>query len=172
MTTRGWNRFWNETHGYRPALFVLVVLEILAVPLALAAPFPLAIAVDNAIGRKPIPGWLQVITPDIARSNAKAIAATAALLVVVIALLNHLRGLASWLLGTWVGQQMLLQLRGRLFRQAQRMSLKYHDTRGSTDSTFRIQYDAAAIQQLATEGLNPVVTSVLTLLGMVWVAVL
>jgi ATP-binding cassette subfamily B protein len=51
------------------------------------------------------------------------------------------------------------------------MSLIYHDSRGTTDATFRIQYDAAAIQQLATEGLNPFVTSVLKLLGMVWVAV-
>jgi ATP-binding cassette subfamily B protein len=164
-----WRRLWRETRGYRWAVALLLGLEIVAVPLALATPIPLAIAVDSAIGDAPVPGWLNAITPAWATATPEAIAATAAVLVVVIATVEHLRGIASWLLGTWTGGQLLLRLRARLFRHTQRMSLAYHDGRGTSDATFRIQYDAAAVQQLATEGLNPVVTSCLTLLAMVWV---
>jgi ATP-binding cassette subfamily B protein len=171
LKRRVWHRLWAETRGYRWAVAVLLVLEVIAVPLALLAPIPLAIAVDSAIGDAPVPGWFAAITPNFATSTPAAVAVTAALLMIVIALFDHLRGIGSWLLGTWTGQQLLLRLRGRLFNHTQRTSLAYHDSRGTSDATFRIQYDAAAVQQLATGGLNPVVTASLTLVGMVFVTV-
>ena len=164
-----WRRLWGETKGYRWAVALLLALEVVAVPLALAVPIPLAVAVDSSIGDDPVPSWLATVTPSFATSSPEAVAVTCALLVVAIASLDHLRGISSWLLGTWTGQKLLLRLRSELFRHSQRMSLAYHDSRGTSDATFRIQYDAAAVQQLATEGLNPVVTATLTLAGMVWV---
>jgi ATP-binding cassette subfamily B protein len=171
LKRRVWRRLWQETRGYRPAVSALLLLDVCAVPLALLTPVPLAIAVDSAIGRKPVPDWLDAIAPPVATSSSQAIGLTAALLLIAIALLEQLRGISSWLLGTWTGQQLLIRLRARLFRHSQRMSLAYHDRQGTTDATFRIQYDAEAVQHLATDGLNPIVTSVLTLLAMIWVTV-
>src|SRR5439155_6498915 len=48
-------------------------------------------------------------------------------------------------------------------------SLVYHDTKGTTDSTFRIQYDAPAIQWILVNGVIPFVTAGFTLAGMIYV---
>src|SRR5207249_2052483 len=51
----------------------------------------------------------------------------------------------------------------------QRLSILYHDTKGVTDSTYRVQYDALWLQLLAVDTLPPLVTSVFTVVGMVLV---
>src|SRR5262249_56067357 len=54
-----------------------------------------------------------------------------------------------------------------LFRHAQRLSLTYHDTRGTVDSTYRIQYDAPCVQWVVVEGTVPLLVSAFTLVAMV-----
>jgi ATP-binding cassette subfamily B protein len=56
-----------------------------------------------------------------------------------------------------------------LFRHAQRLSLLYHDSRGTSDSTFRIQYDTPSIQWIAVDGLIPFLTAIINLAGMVYI---
>jgi len=51
----------------------------------------------------------------------------------------------------------------------QRLSLGYHDAKGTTDSVYRIQYDTASMQYLVIDGLGPFVTSAVTLLVMFYV---
>src|SRR5207302_2034472 len=53
----------------------------------------------------------------------------------------------------------------------QRLSLAYHDSKGSTDSTYRIQWDAQSIQYIMIDGLVPFITSVCTLALMLYVSV-
>ena len=45
----------------------------------------------------------------------------------------------------------------------------YHDTRGTSDSVYRIQYDAAALQHLNIDATLALVTSALPLVAMVGV---
>jgi ATP-binding cassette subfamily B protein len=166
MTGSLWHRIWRELAGHRISVATLFVLEVLAVPLALLAPIPLAIAVDSAIDGQPVPGWLGWL-PSAATDSPTAIAVTAALLTVLIAALDHLRGVSSWLIGAATGQRILLRFRTRMFAHAQRMSVAYHDRNSTADSTYRIQYDAPAVQHLATDALAPLVSASLTLVGMV-----
>ena len=63
----------------------------------------------------------------------------------------------------------MLEFRSRLFRHVQRLSLSYHDTRGTADSTYRIQYDAPAIPNIVIDGLAPFVTALATLFAMFYV---
>src|SRR5262249_12118851 len=65
----------------------------------------------------------------------------------------------------------VLNFRTKLFAHAQRLSLAYHDAKGTADSTFRIQYDAPALQYVTVSGIIPLVSSFSLFLGMVWVAV-
>ena len=62
-----------------------------------------------------------------------------------IALLGGLHTLFSSLLSTYVAEKMVLSFRGKIFRHVQRLSIAYHDMKGTTDSSYRIQYDAAAV---------------------------
>ncbi len=57
---------------------------------------------------------------------------------------------------TYTGERLVLDFRTRLFRHVQRLSLSYHDPSGTSDSTYRIQYDAPAVQH-DRRGLDPVV---------------
>src|SRR5207249_6192795 len=49
-----------------------------------------------------------------------------------------------------VGNRMTTDMRVRLFRQMQRLSTVYHDTKGTTDSTYRIQNDATDVDRKST----------------------
>jgi ATP-binding cassette subfamily B protein len=87
-------------------------------------------------------------------------------LVVVVAVLVEVLLLATEVLGAWVGERLRLDLRTRLFHRAQRLSLAYHDSVGTADSVCRIEQDATAVKYIPTSGMTPVVTAVLTLVGM------
>jgi ATP-binding cassette subfamily B protein len=72
-------------------------------------------------------------------------------------------------LATYTGEKLLLQFRSRLFRHVERLSLAYHDSRGTADLAYRIQYDATAIQTIAVSGLIPLFAAIVTVAGMVYV---
>ena len=154
--------FWLHVCG-------VLTLDLLATPIALLTPVPLKIAVDSVIGSEPLPSFLTPFLPSGFAPTRSALLGAAAALVVAVALLHQLQRLASRLLQTYAGEKMVLEFRSRLFRQAQRLSLAYHDSRGSTDAVLRIQYDAPAIQWVIVQGLPLLFTSSATLVAMVYV---
>lgn len=152
-----------------PNFVALFLLSLLAPPLALLSPLPLKIAFDNILDSRPLPFLIQAITPDaLARSTTGLIVLTAAL-VVLVALFTHLRESASNVLSTYTAEKLVRRFRADLFRHVQRLSLVYHDTHGTADSSYRIQYDAMSLQNIAVEGLVPSVSSALTFLSMIYV---
>jgi ATP-binding cassette subfamily B protein len=149
-------------HGYRRHLFALLALSVVAPCLKLLTPVPLQIAVDNVLGGQPLPDYLAALG-----ANDVALLAVAAAALVALALAGHLLSLGASLLGTYVGEQLVRGFRAVLFRHAQRLSLAYHDSKGTTDSIYRIQYDASSIQWILVEGSIPLATSALSLAVMV-----
>ena len=145
-----------------PWLGLIVLVDLLAAPLALLAPLPLKIAVDNAISGEPLPAWAASWLPA---DGAGVALALAAMLVVGLALLGQLQRNGAWLLQAWTGERVVLAFRAELFRRVQRLSMTYHDRRGIADSLYRIQYDATAVQWIAVYGIAPLLTAVFTLLG-------
>jgi ATP-binding cassette, subfamily B, bacterial len=149
----------------------IFVLDLLATPLGLLSPLPLKIAVDNALGGQPLPrvliGWLP---PAAVHSRPFALALAVGLLI-LIALLTQIQSLMATLLRTYTGEKLVLEFRAKLFAHAQRLSLSYHDMRSPADSTYRIQYDAAAIQYVPIDGCIPFITAAFTLVAMVYVTI-
>ncbi|NIQ80376.1 MAG: ABC transporter ATP-binding protein, partial [Anaerolineae bacterium] len=66
-------------------------------------------------------------------------------------------------------ERLVLSFRARLFHYVQRLSLSYHDTKGASDSAYRIYYDAPCIQWIAVQGVMPFITAAFTLVGMIYV---
>ena len=64
-----------------------------------------------------------------------------------------------------VGLQALLKLRTELYAYLQSLSLKYHDARRSSDSSFRVAYDSQSIQTIYNKGLTNIFGSIITLIG-------
>jgi ATP-binding cassette subfamily B protein len=149
----------------------LFVLSQLSTPLALLGPLPIQIAVDNAIGGRPLPEWIDWLLPGSVPRSPGALVGVAAALLLVVALLGQLQSLATSLLTTTTAQRLVLQFRTTLFARVQRLSLAYHDTKGSTDSAYRISYDAPAIQFVVIDGALPFITSMIALVAIVFVTV-
>src|SRR4051812_27086101 len=92
-------------------------------------------------------------------------------MLLAIALVVNLQGLASWWLQTYTGEKLVWGFRARLLNHVQRLPLSFHDRYGTTDSVYRIQHDAPAIQYVAIQGLIPLVAAVATLVGLIYVTV-
>lgn len=159
-------RILRQARPYWPHLIIIFVLGLLAAPLALLAPLPLTIAVDSVIGSEPLPGPLVDFLPPSIADSKEAILALVAVLVILIALLSQLQILSNSLLRAYTGEKLTFHLRTDLFRHLQRLSLSFHDTRGTADSTYRIQYDTEAIRYLTIDGITPFVSAAFTLVAM------
>jgi ATP-binding cassette subfamily B protein len=160
-------RLARQVRAHWPFVAAIVVLDLLAMPVALLMPVPLKIAVDSVIGAGPLPAWVVSSWGGARWSTPEAVLALAVGMVLAVALVGQGQRFATWWLQAWTGERIVLGFRAELFRQVQRLSLAYHDARGTADSIYRIQYDAPAIQWIAVYGIAPFVTSILTLLGMI-----
>jgi ATP-binding cassette subfamily B protein len=160
-----YRRLLAQARPYWGHIALMLGVELLATPLALLAPLPLKIVVDNVVGSQPTPRWLRLL-PGIGSSATGFLALSAGLLIGVTLLGLAQRLAGSWL-ATYVGEQLTLDFRTRLFGHVQRLSLAYHDSRGTSDTTYRIQYDAPAIQWVMVDALIPLVGAVATFVAMI-----
>jgi len=141
-------RVLRQVKGFRRYFAVIFLLDLLATPLGLLVPVPLKIAVDSVIGTAPLPKVIAPFVPDSVTGSNSILLVFAVMLQILVVLLIQLQSLSGYSLRTKVGESMTLDFRTRLFHQAQRLSLIFHDRRGTTDSIYRIQYDAPSIQWL------------------------
>ena len=164
-----YRRLLDQARPYRHHVVGVFLLSLLSSPLALLTPVPLKVAVDSVLGSHPVPGVLDALLPATATRSRAAVLVVATGLVVVVALLSQLQALGSSLLSTYAGERLVLSFRAQLFRHVQRLSVSYHDEQGTSDSTYRIQYDAPAIQYIVIGGLIPFITAGVTLVTMLYI---
>ncbi len=136
--------------GYLVAIFAV---DALATPLMLLNPIPLQLAVDSILGSHPLPAILRGLLPAGLDHRSPALLLVVAGLQVLVVLGGRLQELVAHVLRSRAGELMTLRLREQLFAHAQRLSLAVHDRRGSADSIYRIEYDAAAINYLVVYAL-------------------
>jgi ATP-binding cassette subfamily B protein len=160
-------RVIGECRTCWPHLAAISFLSFLSLPLTLLYPLPLKIVVDNVLGTQPLPEWLLWHDPW-QWTNMRLTALELAILVLLgIAVLVNLQGLASWWLQTYTGEKLVWDFRARLLNHVQRLPLVFHDHYGATDSVYRIQHDAPSIQYVTIQGMVPLLTSFFTLAGMI-----
>jgi len=162
-------RLLHHTRPYWPHITGIFLIDLLATPLSLLGPIPLKITVDTVLGSDPLPTFLEALLPDAARHSNLALLSVAAVLQVCVVLFSQLQGLGSYVLRTHTGEGLTLGFRAQLFRHVQRLAFSFHDTRGTADTIYRIQYDAPSIQWLTIYGFIPLVSALVTLLAMVYV---
>jgi ATP-binding cassette, subfamily B, bacterial len=154
-----------ECRSCWPHLLGIAGLSILSLPLTLLYPLPLKIVVDSVLGSRPLPRWLAAAFSVLHRQGTSLEVAIAVLL--GIALLVSAQGLLAWWSQTYTGEKLVWDFRARLLNHVQRLPLKFHDHYGATDSVYRIQHDAPAIQYVTIQGMVPLMTAVFTLIGMI-----
>src|SRR5947208_7648867 len=164
---RIYSRLLREARPYWRHMAALLALSLLATPAALLVPVPLKIAVDSVIGSHPAPGLLRALLPASVAGSPTGLLVAVAVLLVGVALLQQALRLATTVLRVYTGERLALEFRAKLFEHVQRLSLAYHDTRGTSEAIYRIQYDALAIQKIAVDAMTPLVTALFTVLGMI-----
>src|SRR5437588_3080010 len=144
---RYYRSFWGQT------IFGLL-LSLIGIGLNLLKPWPFKIIVDDFLRPNPTPrGDWRTLLP---------------LLCLALVVIQLLWGIINWItnyLFVKIGLQALLKLRTELYGYLQSLSLKYHDARRSSDSSFRVAYDSQSIQTIYNKGFTNIFGSIISLAG-------
>ncbi|HKR53568.1 MAG TPA: ABC transporter ATP-binding protein [Chthoniobacterales bacterium] len=161
-----YRRVLKYYRGFLGRSLVAMAFSFAATGLNLLKPWPLKIIVDWVIPRfksgahvnwpNSGPGWIQ---------EPRLVVLALCLALVVVQLLWGLCNYISNYLFVKIGLQALLDLRTELYAHLQRLSLKFHDTRRSADSSFRVAYDSQSIQTIYNKGFTNIIGSGVTLIG-------
>ena len=101
---------------------------------------------------------------DLRRSNVINLLGVAFVVTLVV------RFLAAWsqyYLVTWIGNRVVFDIRNRMFRHLQTLSVSYIDKRGVGSIMSRLQNDVSVINEFFSDGLVGVVSSSLVLIGII-----
>src|SRR3989454_2866001 len=150
-------------------LIVLLLVSLLAIPITLIVPLPIKILVDSVLGSQSLPGYLTILLgSQVSKSFAIWLAIS---MLLGTAVLTWLLNMVNVWYSNKVGNRMTLDIRARLFRQMQRLSIAYHDTMGAADSAYRTLNDAPMLRSFGIDSIIPLTSSILTLAAMILVMV-
>jgi ATP-binding cassette, subfamily B, bacterial len=160
---------FEDLRPYAWPIVALLIVSLSAVPITLIFPLPIKLLVDNVLGTQPLPRYLTVfVGSQFPRDLTLWLAIS---LIMTTAVLTYLQNLVNVWYGNKIGNRMTLDVRARLFRQMQRLSVAYHDTMGAADSAYRTLNDAPMLRSFGIDSLIPLTTSILTLAAMILVMV-
>jgi ATP-binding cassette subfamily B protein len=155
----------SEAKAFWGAIAGILLLNLLATPLRLLVPVPLKIAVDHVLNNMPLAAPVANWWPS-SLASRDSLLIVAIILLLLVTLLSYLNALAIRVLHGYTAEHLVVRFRSRLFLHVQNLSLRYHDQQGSTESTYRIQYDAPCIQWIVLDGVIPFLTAIATVVTM------
>src|SRR5438132_876752 len=162
-------RAFEDLRPYLWPIVVLLIISLTAVPITLIFPLPIKLLVDSVLGSQPLPGYLTVF---VGSQLSKSLTLWLAIIILMgTAVLTYLQNLVNVWYTNKVGNRMTLDVRARLFRQMQRLSIAYHDTLGAADSAYRTLNDAPMLRSFGIDSMIPLATSILTIGAMILVMV-
>src|ERR1022692_2193432 len=129
-------------------------------------PWPLKIVLDYLLQSKKPPAWLEMPLRWIGHEKL-AVLNFAVLAVAVIAIVGAISSYLENYLTTSVGQSVMHDLRQTLYHHIHRLSLAEHDEKRTGDLIGRVTTDIEAIQAFITTALLGILSSVLTLVGII-----
>jgi ATP-binding cassette, subfamily B, bacterial len=151
---------------YRGALAVAAALALVETVVDLARPWPLKLAVDHAIGGRPLGGTFAPLD----RFDAGTLAAIAALGAVALVALGALVGYLTSYVSSAAAERIGADLREATFDRLLALGVPFHERHRSGDLVTRLTGDAARVEDALVAWFTVLVPELLTLVGMVAVA--
>jgi ATP-binding cassette subfamily B protein len=148
QTARRVSTLARLTGPYRTRTTLAVVSLVAATLTALAPPFLAKLAIDDGISE----GDLDALTVIVA-------------LFIVAGLANLVASMAQTYFTGWTGERILADLRNKLFRHLQRLSLGYYERNRAGVVISRLTNDVEALDQLVTDGVTSLFQNTLMLVG-------
>jgi ATP-binding cassette subfamily B protein/subfamily B ATP-binding cassette protein MsbA len=149
-----------------------VGLTLVSIGFNLLKPWPFKFIVDGVLDSSAGTADTRVLLKEwFGATSPSLVVFWLCLAMVLISLLAGLVNLGSNYLFVRVGLQSLLKLRTDLYTALQNLPLKFHDSRRSADSSFRVAYDSQSIQTIYNKGFATVLSSVVMLVATFFVMV-
>lgn len=155
---------------YRGTLFLILLAMFVETLMALAAPWPLKVILDNVVGSHHLPKFLNhLLSSSFGRSLGEGkleIAGFAALSVILIAAIGALASYVDNYYTESVGQWVAYDLRMRTYEHLQRLSLSYYDSHQTGAILSTVTNDIQTIQNFASASTLGIVVDLITILEM------
>ncbi len=159
----------REAKGFYPHIIFLFLLSLTSTPIALLKPLALKLLIDSGFGSHPVPHYIKVLFPNDFAFTFSTVAVTAACFYIFIAFLENMNGVITWVFEIFTGERIVRAFKAKLFNHIQRISLAYHDKKGTSDALYRLQSDTGSIRSLMMGNLTALISSFISLCTMVGV---
>jgi ABC-type multidrug transport system fused ATPase/permease subunit len=153
---------------YRGWLAIVFVAMLVEIAMGLAAPWPLKLVIDDALGNHHLPHWLNWAHEYAGfGKHTLGVALFAGVATLVIALIGAIASYVDNYYTTSVGQWVANDLRLRIYEHLHRLSLRYYDHAKTGALVSTITNDVSTIQDFASSSTLDIVVDLLTILFMV-----
>jgi subfamily B ATP-binding cassette protein MsbA len=152
---------------YRGWLLIVFLAMLVEIAMSLAAPWPLKLVLDDALGARHLPGWLAWAHDYGIGRHAVGVALFAGLATVFIAVIGAVATYIDNYYTTSVGQWVANDLRLRVYQHLHRLSLRYYDNAKTGALMSTITSDVATIQDFASSSTLDILVDLITIVFMV-----
>jgi ABC-type multidrug transport system fused ATPase/permease subunit len=150
--------------GWLLIVFLAMLVEI---AMSLAAPWPLKLVLDDALGNRKLPEWLGWAHDYGFRRNTTGVALFAGLATLVIAAIGAIATYIDNYYTTSVGQWVANDLRIRIYEHLHRLSLRYYDGAKTGALMSTITTDVTTLQNFASSSTLSILVDMITIVFMV-----
>jgi ABC-type multidrug transport system fused ATPase/permease subunit len=150
--------------GWLAIVFVAMLAEIIA---SLAAPWPLKLVLDDALGKHHLPDWLAWAHDYGFGRHTLGVALFAGVATLVIAVIGAIATYIDNYYTTSVGQWVANDLRIRIYEHLHRLSLRFYDTAKTGTLMSTITSDVATIQSFASSSTLSIIVDIITIVFMI-----
>ncbi|HXP04080.1 MAG TPA: ABC transporter ATP-binding protein [Stellaceae bacterium] len=160
-------KIWPYLRTYRWQVVWALAQVFLIAGFELLKPWPLQIVIDDVLGgKKPAMGGFVGTVLSLPPGQLLLVACLG---LVVVTLCSGGLTQLHYYTTIRVGQNMVNDLRGALYAHLQRQSLAYHGRQRVGDLLYRITADSFAVQTMIMNGVLPILSAVILLVGMLFV---
>ncbi|CAN5518145.1 ABC transporter ATP-binding protein [soil metagenome] len=144
-------------------VFVAMVIEIL---MSLAAPWPLKLVLDDALGRHELPSWLEWAHDMGVARHTLGVAMFAGIATLVIAVIGGVATYIDNFYSTSIGQWVANDLRIRIYEHLHRLSLAFYDDAETGALLSTITSDVSTVQSFASSSTLDIAVDIVTIVFM------
>src|ERR1700744_4858892 len=153
---------------YRGWLAIVFVARLVEIAMSLAAPWPLKLVIDDALGNHHLPHWLAWAHEYAGfGKHTLGVALFSAVAPLAIAVIGAIASYIDNYFTTSAGQWVANDLRLRIYEHLHRLSLRYYDHARIGALVSTITGDVATIQDFASSSTLDIVIDLITIVFMV-----
>jgi ABC-type multidrug transport system fused ATPase/permease subunit len=150
-------------HGW---LVIVLIAMLVEIAMSLAAPWPLKLVLDDALGKHQLPEWAAWAHEYGIGRHALGVALFAGIATLVIAVFGAIATYIDNYYTTSIGQWVANDLRIRIYSHLHRLSLAYYDTAKTGTLMSTITTDVSTVQSFASSSTLGIVVDLVTIVFM------